>query len=94
MHHDKIKELCQPRARVYLDRDTPRRIKKIIDHHQKVNEAFNQQIKHSEKGHEDQEEARSNLAESKIAFAQLKTYTEAKNMVLPRDKFMRPIIPR
>ena len=26
--------------------------------------------------------------------AQLKTYAESKNMVLPRDKFMRPIIPR
>lgn len=46
MHRDKVKELCQPRARVYLDRDTPRRVKKIIDHHQKVNAAYTEQVKH------------------------------------------------
>ena len=45
MHRDKVRELCQPRARVYLDRDTPRRVKKIIDHHQKVSEAYNNQIR-------------------------------------------------
>ena len=44
MLHDKVKEMCKPRARVYLDRDTPRRVKKIIDHHQKVNAAYAQKI--------------------------------------------------
>lgn len=47
MHRDKVKEMCKPRARVYLDRDTPRRIRKIILHHQKVNAAYAEQIRHA-----------------------------------------------
>ena len=33
MHIDKVLEMCRPRERVYMDRDTPRRIKKIIMQH-------------------------------------------------------------
>lgn len=33
MHEDKVLEMCKPRERVYMDRDTPRRIKKIIMEH-------------------------------------------------------------
>ena len=47
MHRDKVKEMCKPRARVYLDRDTPRRIRKIILHHQKVSAAYAEQIRHA-----------------------------------------------
>ena len=34
MHKDKVLEMCKPRERVYVDRDTPRRIKKIMLDHQ------------------------------------------------------------
>ena len=34
MHKDKILEMCKPRERVFMDRDTPRRIKKMIMEHQ------------------------------------------------------------
>ena len=34
MHKDKVLEMCKPREHVFLDKDTPRRIKKIILEHQ------------------------------------------------------------
>lgn len=34
MHQDKVKEMCKPRARVFLDRDTPRRMKSMMLDHQ------------------------------------------------------------
>ena len=33
MHKDKVLEMCKPRERVFMDRDTPRRIKKMIMEH-------------------------------------------------------------
>lgn len=33
MHKDKVLEMCKPRERVFKDRDTPRRIKKMIMEH-------------------------------------------------------------
>ena len=33
MHQDKVLEMCRPRERVFMDRDTPRRIKKMILEH-------------------------------------------------------------
>lgn len=38
MHWDKVNQICMPRERVFMDRDTPRRIKKIIMHHQAENQ--------------------------------------------------------
>lgn len=34
MHKDKVLEMCKPRERVFMDRDTPRRIKKMVLEHQ------------------------------------------------------------
>ena len=34
MHKDKVLEMCKPREHVFLDKETPRRIKKIILEHQ------------------------------------------------------------
>ena len=84
--------MCKPRARVYLDRDTPRRVKKIIAHHQEVNLAYTEKIRHANQTDED--ETSQEQPDPRIRHAQLKTYAEAKNMVLPRDKNGRPIIPK
>ena len=98
MHRDQVKEMCKPRARVYLDRDTPRRVKKIIDHHQKVSAAYAQQIQHAGQAELEEEKAPGDqeppLFDPTSRMAQLKTYTEAKSQVLPRDKYGRAIVPK
>ena len=45
MHKDKVLEMCKPRERVFMDRDTPRRIKKMIMEHQEEEEYKSAQMK-------------------------------------------------
>ena len=45
MHKDKVLEMCKPRERVFMDRDTPRRIKKMVLEHQSNEEFKSAQMK-------------------------------------------------
>ena len=88
MHKDKVLEMCKPRERVYKDRDTPRRIKKIIMDHQSTN-AFRVKQLQSYQGKRAKERINVVEGEEKVA-----DQLPKKNMVVPRNKWAQPIIKR
>ncbi len=79
MHRDKVLQMCMPRERVFMDRDTPRRIKKIIMHHQAEN-----QMKSNPKDDQVQEK------KDPSAVKELRK----RNMVVSRDKYGHPVVKR
>ena len=90
MHKDKILEMCKPRERVYMDRDTPRRIKEMIMEHQK-NDGFR------DKQREKMRMSPTNKADWEERLERERSGSEKikrRNMVLPRDKWGKPIVKR
>ena len=87
MHKDKVLEMCKPRERVYMDRDTPRRIKKIMLNHQSKHAHRVNQLKSYQGKRRKNNKVEVVEGEEKVADELPK-----KNMVVPRNKWGQPII--
>ena len=93
MHKDKVIEMCKPREHVYPDKETPRRIKKIILEHQEEEKLRSDYVKSmitSPKRKSGKSTAKPEAGE--IREKDTPEVIPKRNNVVPRNKWGQPII--